>query len=146
MPWWPRPFKSKAYVHVGVSTTQNFTSTQPRLHAHLQPPDGCRPDTCTWPPCTLVIALMPLKCSSRNLQFPQHREPFTKKKMPWCPCPFKERGILACRCTAVNIQPTLHILEGTRCLGSVELVLEKRLNPFVIKCIYWLEICLKSRI
>ena len=38
----------------------------------------------TWyfilPPC-------PLKCSNRNLQFPS-RVPFTKEKMPWCPCPF----------------------------------------------------------
>ena len=37
------------------------------------------------PPCPLVIALVPLKCSSRNLQFP-HRVPFAKEKIPWCPC------------------------------------------------------------
>ena len=36
----------------------------------------------------LVIALVPLKCSNRNLQFP-HRVPFTKEKMPWCHYPFK---------------------------------------------------------
>ena len=29
--------------------------------------------------------------SSRNLQFP-HRVPFTKEKMPWCPCPFKNEA------------------------------------------------------
>ena len=39
----------------------------------------------------LVIALVPLKCSSRNLQF-HHRVPFTKEKMPWCPCPFKNEA------------------------------------------------------
>ena len=39
----------------------------------------------------LVIALVPLKCSSRNLQFP-HRVPFTKEKMPWCSCPFKNEA------------------------------------------------------
>ena len=42
------------------------------------------------PPCPLVIALVPLKCSSTNLQF-HHRVPFTKEKMPWCPCPFKNK-------------------------------------------------------
>ena len=31
----------------------------------------------------------------RNLQFP-HRVLFTKKKMPWCPCPFNKRIIQAC--------------------------------------------------
>ena len=36
----------------------------------------------------LVIAVVPLKCSSRNLQFP-HGVLFTKEKMPVCPCPFK---------------------------------------------------------
>ena len=25
----------------------------------------------------------------RNLRFP-HRVPFTKEKIPWCPCPFKK--------------------------------------------------------
>ena len=34
----------------------------------------------------------PLKCSSRNLQFP-HRVPFTEEKMPWCPCPFKNEAL-----------------------------------------------------
>ena len=33
----------------------------------------------------------------------------------------------------------------TCCLGSVELVYEKRLKPFVMKCL-WLERCFKSRI
>ena len=43
------------------------------------------------PPLPLAIALVPLKCSSRNLQFP-HRVPFAKEKMPWCPCPFKNEA------------------------------------------------------
>ena len=43
------------------------------------------------PLCPLVIALVPLKCSSRHLQFP-HRVPFAKEKMPWCPCPFKNEA------------------------------------------------------
>ena len=37
----------------------------------------------------LVIALMPLESSSRNLQFP-HRVPFTKEKIPLCPRPFQK--------------------------------------------------------
>ena len=56
----------------------------------------CRPDTSRrqrrrLPPLPLAIALVPLKCSSRNLQFP-HRVPFAKEKMPWCPCPFKNEA------------------------------------------------------
>ena len=42
-------------------------------------------------PCALVIALVPLKCFSRNLQFP-YRVPFTMEKMPRCPCPFKNEA------------------------------------------------------
>ena len=54
-----------------------------------------RPDTSQrqlrWlPPCTLVVALVPSKCPSRNLQFPQ-RVPFTWEKMPECPCPVKKQ-------------------------------------------------------
>ena len=53
------------------------------------------------PPCTpLVIALVPLKCSSRCLPFP-HRVPFTKEKMPWCPCPFKCDAWLKHTCTGL---------------------------------------------
>ena len=43
---------------------------------------------------SLGTALVPLKYSSRNLQFP-HRVPFTKETMPWCPCPFKNQSIQA---------------------------------------------------
>ena len=43
------------------------------------------------PPCPLVVALVPFKCSCRNLQFP-HRVPFTKETMLWCPCPFKNEA------------------------------------------------------
>ena len=42
-------------------------------------------------PCPLVIALVPFKCSSRNLTF-LHSVSFTKEKMPWCPCPFKNEA------------------------------------------------------
>ena len=41
--------------------------------------------------CLLVIALVPFKCSSRNLQFP-HRLSFTEEEMPCCPCPFKNEA------------------------------------------------------
>ena len=56
-----------------------------------------RPDTSQrqrrWlPPLPLVIALVPLKCSSRILQFP-HRVPFDKEKWPWCPWPFQKRSV-----------------------------------------------------
>ena len=44
------------------------------------------------PLCPLVISLVPLKCSSANLQF-HHKVPFNKKKMPWCPCPFQKQSI-----------------------------------------------------
>ena len=54
-------------------------------------PDTSRRQRRQLPPCPLVIALVPLKCSSRNLQFP-HRVPFTKEKMPWCPYPFKNEA------------------------------------------------------
>ena len=55
-----------------------------------------RPDTSQrqrrrLPPLPLVIALVPLKCYSRNSQFP-HRVPFAKEKMPWCLCPFKSEA------------------------------------------------------
>ena len=36
----------------------------------------------------LVIASVPLKC----FQFPLRVVPFTKEKMPWCPCPFKNEA------------------------------------------------------
>ena len=42
------------------------------------------------PPCPLVIALVPLKRSSSNLQF-HHRVPCIPYKMPWCLCPFKKK-------------------------------------------------------
>ena len=47
------------------------------------------------------FALLPLKCSSTNLQF-HPRMPFTKKKMPWCPCPFKNEAY----------SPAMDIVEG----------------------------------
>ena len=36
-----------------------------------------------------------LEMFCRNLQFP-HRVPFTKEKMPWCPCPFKNKAQALC--------------------------------------------------
>ena len=45
-----------------------------------------------------IMALVPLKCSSRNLQF-RHRVPFTGEKMPWCP--FKNGAIQAWLCPSV---------------------------------------------
>ena len=44
-------------------------------------------------------ALVPLKCSSRNLQFIEnlqfpHRVPFTEEKMLWCPCPLKNEAYI----------------------------------------------------
>ena len=54
-------------------------------------PDTSRRQRRRLPPCPLVIALVPLKCSSTILQF-HHRVPFTKKKMPRCPCPFKNEA------------------------------------------------------
>ena len=41
------------------------------------------------PPCPLVIALMPLKYSGRNLQ--SHRVLFTREKC-WCPYSFKNKA------------------------------------------------------
>ena len=54
------------------------------------------------------VVFVPLKCSSRNWQFPC-RVPFTKEKMPWCPCPFKnelygpERGLATQPSTTVLV-------------------------------------------
>ena len=76
-------------VHYTSKGTYGFTT-------HLKDAAIIRPDTShrqrrRLPPCPLSIALVPLKCSSINLQFP-HRVPFTKEKMPWCPCPFKNEA------------------------------------------------------
>ena len=43
------------------------------------------------PSCPMAIALVPLTCPSKNLQFPQ-RVSFTKEKMPWCPSTFKHEA------------------------------------------------------
>ena len=47
------------------------------------------------PPWPLVIALLPLKCSSRNLQFP-HRLHLIKEKIALVHLPFQKRSIQAC--------------------------------------------------
>ena len=52
-----------------------------RLDAHLQALYYERQQR-PLPMCPLVIALVPFKCPSRNVQFP-HRVPFTKAKMTW---------------------------------------------------------------
>ena len=54
-------------------------------------PDTSRRQRRRLPPLPLAIALVPLKCSSRNLQFP-HKVPFAKEKMPWCTRPFKNEA------------------------------------------------------
>ena len=48
------------------------------------------------------------------------------------------------RLSRATLYRATHTIKGTRCLGSDELVYEKRLKPFVMKCI-WLERCFKSR-
>ena len=51
------------------------------------------------PPCPLVIAFVPLKCYKRNLQFlhlPRYSLGYTEEKMPWCPCPFKDKAYRPC--------------------------------------------------
>ena len=40
----------------------------------------------------LVNALVPFKCTIRNLQFPHRVVAFTKEKMPWCTCPYKNEA------------------------------------------------------
>ena len=88
----------KQILHVHVSTPECCYASWVNLHVTQQSPKSCNTarillqkvhtkytsdsDT-SWrqrkwlPPCPLVIALVPLKCSSRELQFP-HRVPFTK--------------------------------------------------------------------
>ena len=56
----------------------------------------CRPATSRrqqrrLPPCPMVVALVPLKCSRRNLQI-CNRVPFTKEKMSCCPWPLINEG------------------------------------------------------
>ena len=59
----------------------------------------------------LVFALVPLKCPSKNIQFP-HSVPFTKENMPRCPCPFKNE--------ATNINRFL--LHGSKCFSAMGFV------------------------
>ena len=59
--------------------------------ARFSRPDTSQRQRRRLPPCPLVLALVPLKCSSTNLQF-HFRVPFTEKKMPWCPCPSKNEA------------------------------------------------------
>ena len=46
---------------------------------------------------------MPLRCSSRNLQF-LHRLPFFREKMPWCPCPFKKRIVFLAETSRIPVK------------------------------------------
>ena len=86
----------------------------------------CGPDIFTkatgrLPPCPLVIALVPLKCFSRNLQFP-HRVPlynaFTIEKMPLFLCPFQKQQAWCAyiRCFS-RVNPRPKALPGGASLG-----------------------------
>ena len=57
----------------------------------------------------LIIALVPLKCSGRNLKFP-HMMPFTNEKMPWCPCPFEKEA----QHTGLRFNPHKHTHKSRR--------------------------------
>ena len=70
-------------VHSLVTTQLNLILRFEDPYA-LNRPDTSRRQRRRLPPLPVAIALVPLKCSSRNLQFP-HRVPFAKQKMPWCP-------------------------------------------------------------
>ena len=76
------------------------------------------------PPCPMVIALVPLKCyshDSRNWQFP-HRVPFTKEKMPWCPCLFQKQSIRAWDITLARSLSCLgnrYGFRGRQCLTNL---------------------------
>ena len=57
-------------------------------------------------PLPLVIALVLLKCSIKNLQFPHRVVPFyTKEKMPWCPCPEAYRPVVFLNDVFCNLFP-----------------------------------------
>ena len=62
----------------------------------------CRGVIASMPPGQCLV---PLKCSGRNLQFPQWL-PYTKEKMPWCPCLFKNEAyrpvVLIANCRLVR--------------------------------------------
>ena len=61
------------------------------------------------PTCPRVISLVPLKWSS---QFP-HKVSFTKKEMPWCPCPLnknREKNPEAYRCGCNTVKSNLSSL------------------------------------
>ena len=74
--------------------------------------DVCRPDTSQrqqrrLPPYPLDIALVPLKCSCRNLSFPQ-RVPFIEEKIPWWPCPFKIKAYRKVCISIIILPPRWH--------------------------------------
>ena len=69
-------------------------------------PDTSRRQRRRLPPSPLAIALVPLKGSSRNLQFP-HRVPFAKEKMPWCPCLFKNEAYRPVPCCTWSQHETM---------------------------------------
>ena len=95
-------FLAALFLTIKWCVIDNIISTWRAFKKQYLEVGVCRPDT-SWrqqrrlPPCPLVNALVPLKSSSRNVQF-SHRVPFTKEKMPWCPCPFKKQSIQACMC------------------------------------------------
>ena len=53
------------------------------------------------PPCPLFIVLVPLKCPSRNLQFP-YRVPFSQGENALVPLPFQKRSVGLQVCVRVH--------------------------------------------
>ena len=82
---------SFSVLHISKEIWMFFNTEIQQDHLERVRPNTSRRQWRRLPPCTLVIALVPLTCSSRNLQF-SHRVPFTKEKLPWCPCPFKNEA------------------------------------------------------
>ena len=109
----------------------------------------CRPDYSQgqqgWlPSCPLFIALVPLEFSSRNLQFPDQRVAFTKEKMPWCPCIFKNR-VYSRPEDGLKIAWTI-VCQNTLKLSLVTKVAKEKLGwggiYEILRVVYWHSWCL----
>ena len=85
--WWREKGKELGCKHSNLTVVWLAGS----VLKSISRPDTSRRQRRQLPPLPLVIALVPLKCSSGNLQFP-HRVPFSREKLPWCPCPFKNEA------------------------------------------------------
>ena len=92
--------KHQASIFLSHNITKgsdNFAYIRCIIHSEQSYCSLCtlRPDTSRrqwrWlPTCLWLLPLCPLY-PSRNLQFP-HRVSFTKEKIPWCPCHFKNEA------------------------------------------------------